>query len=91
MSELLQIVLAGFVVISAHGLGYVAGRGRRLSTAGFSDKWPTCHIQFDPSMSQEEMLHFLASAEAMVKARALGQADKLCDDAASDESQQPHA
>lgn len=66
MSLVAQIFLACAALLMAYALGHIAGRSRRRSTISVADRWPVAHVQFDPEMSQEDMLRLIKSVEAAI-------------------------
>lgn len=64
MTDLVQFVM----ILLATLLAFVAGHATagRSSSVRLVDKWPHAHIQFDSSMSQEDVLRFLDMTREMV-------------------------
>ncbi|ORL53001.1 hypothetical protein B7H18_04560 [Pseudomonas putida] len=85
MGLIAQIFIACVALLMAYAIGHIAGRARRGSTIALADHWPSAHVQFDPEMSQEDMLRFIASVEATIRAGRLTKTQGLENSGACDQ------
>nr|WP_298117373.1 hypothetical protein [uncultured Pseudomonas sp.] len=82
--DLATIALGVFCMLLAFLLGlFMGGQPRRYSNIRLIDKWPNAHFQFDSSMSEAEMLRFIAMAEQVIRSRSLTKAEPADDRADS--------
>jgi len=80
-------VLIACAVFGAGAFGFFVGFFTSSAKAPRAEVFPLTHVSFDSGMSRLEKLRFLDMAAELVRKGALGQPDKLGDNATSNDKE----